>query len=66
MAEVVYPYEAESDVELTLLIGDYVVVRKVSNNGWAEGECMGKGGWFPFGDLEIRERILATKVAEVF
>lgn len=27
--QVVHPYEAESDVELTLLIGDYVVVRKV-------------------------------------
>ncbi|XP_006352058.1 SH3 domain-containing protein 2-like [Solanum tuberosum] len=66
LAEVVHPYEAESDVELTLLIGDYVVVRKVSNNGWAEGECKGKGGWFPFGYVERRERILATKVAEVF
>ncbi|MCD7453630.1 SH3 domain-containing protein 2 [Datura stramonium] len=66
LAEVVHPYEAESDVELTLLIGDYVVVRKVSNNGWAEGECKGKAGWFPFGYVERRERILATKVAEVF
>ncbi|KAJ8568238.1 hypothetical protein K7X08_020960 [Anisodus acutangulus] len=66
LAEVVHPYEAESDVELTLLIGDYVVVRKVSNNGWAEGECKGKAGWFPFGYVERRERVLATKVAEVF
>ncbi|XP_070044609.1 SH3 domain-containing protein 2-like isoform X2 [Nicotiana tabacum] len=66
LAEVVHPYEAESAVELTLSVGDYVVVRKVSNNGWAEGECKGNAGWFPFGYVERRERILATKVAEVF
>lgn len=29
--QVMYPYQAESDVELTLSIGDYVVVRKVCN-----------------------------------
>lgn len=39
---------------------------KVSNNGWAEGECKGKAGWFPFGYIERRERVLASKVAEVF
>lgn len=92
-----HPYQAESDVELNLTVGDYVVVRKVtnkvdlfkvvcldslqtslidhvlhwffqqvSNNGWAEGECKGKAGWFPFGYIERRERVLASKVAEVF
>ncbi|XP_059431351.1 SH3 domain-containing protein 2 [Corylus avellana] len=66
LGEVVHPYQAESDVELNLSIGDYVVVRKVSNNGWAEGECKGKAGWFPFGYVERRERVLASKVAEVF
>lgn len=66
LGEVVYPYQAESDVELTLLVGDYVVIRKVSNNGWAEGECKGKAGWFPFGYIERRERVLASKVTEVF
>lgn len=65
LGEVVHSYQAESDVELTLSIGDYVVVRKVSNNGWAEGECKGKAGWFPFGYVERRERVLASKVAEV-
>lgn len=66
LGEVVHPYQADSDVELTLSVGDYVVVRKVSNNGWAEGECKGKAGWFPFGFVERRERVLASKVAEVF
>ncbi|KAL1820788.1 hypothetical protein ACET3Z_015657 [Daucus carota] len=64
--EVVHPYQAESDVELTLSFGDYVVVRKVSNNGWAEGECQGKAGWFPFSCIERREQVLASKVAVVY
>ncbi|XP_051137363.1 SH3 domain-containing protein 2 [Andrographis paniculata] len=66
LGEVMYSYQAESDVELNLSIGDYVVVRKVSNNGWAEGECKGKAGWFPYAYIERRERVLASKVAEVF
>ncbi|GKV24119.1 hypothetical protein SLEP1_g33770 [Rubroshorea leprosula] len=65
LGEVMHPYQAVSDVELTLSIGDYVVVRKVTNNGWAEGECKGKAGWFPYGYIERRERVLASKVAEV-
>lgn len=39
---------------------------QVSNNGWAEGECQGKAGWFPFEFVERRDRVLASKVAEVF
>ncbi|KAL0369113.1 UNVERIFIED_CONTAM: SH3 domain-containing protein 2 [Sesamum calycinum] len=66
LGEVIHGYQAESDVELTLAVGDYVVVRKVTNNGWAEGECKGKAGWFPFEYVERRERVLASKVAEVF
>ncbi|KAL1554337.1 SH3 domain-containing protein 2 [Salvia divinorum] len=66
LGEVMYPYHAESDVELTLSVGDYLVIRKVSNNGWAEGECKGRAGWFPFGYIERRERVLASKFAEVF
>ncbi|KAL0348446.1 UNVERIFIED_CONTAM: SH3 domain-containing protein 2 [Sesamum angustifolium] len=62
LGEVMYSYQAESDVELNLSIGDYIVVRKVSNNGWAEGECKGKAGWFPFGYIERRERVLASKL----
>lgn len=66
LGEVLHSYRAESDVELNLSVGDYVVVRKVSNNGWAEGECKGRAGWFPFGYVERRERVLASKMAEVF
>ncbi|KAL4282137.1 hypothetical protein GQ457_03G002380 [Hibiscus cannabinus] len=66
LGEVMHTYNGESDVELSLSIGDYVVVRKVMNNGWAEGECKGKAGWFPFGYIERRDRVLASKVAEVF
>lgn len=66
LGEVTCPYQAESDIELNLSVGDYVVVRKVSNNGWAEGECKGKAGWFPYGYIERRERVLASKIAEVF
>lgn len=66
LGEVLHSFRAETDVELNLSIGDYVVVRKVSNNGWAEGECKGRAGWFPFGYVERRDRILASKVAEVF
>ncbi|KAJ4831551.1 SH3 domain-containing protein 2 [Turnera subulata] len=66
LGEVMHTYHAETDVELSLSIGDFVVVRKVTNNGWAEGECKGKAGWFPFGYIERRERVLASKIAEVF
>ncbi|XP_031495997.1 SH3 domain-containing protein 2 [Nymphaea colorata] len=66
LGEVMHPHQAESDIELSLSVGDYVVVRKVSNNGWAEGECKGRAGWFPFEYVERRDRVLASKVAEVF
>ncbi|CAI0437834.1 unnamed protein product [Linum tenue] len=66
LGEVMNPYNAETDVELALSVGDYVVVRKVTNNGWAEGECKGRAGWFPFAYIERRERVLASKIAEVF
>ncbi|KAM0004974.1 putative SH3 domain, AH/BAR domain superfamily, SH3-like domain superfamily protein [Helianthus debilis subsp. tardiflorus] len=65
LAEVIHPYEAESDAELSLTVGDYVVVRKVSTNGWAEGECEGKAGWFPLEYVERRDRILGTQAAGV-
>ncbi|KAG6512019.1 hypothetical protein ZIOFF_030110 [Zingiber officinale] len=58
LGEVVHSYQAESDFELNLSVGDFVVVRKVPvSNGWAEGECKGKAGWFPYGYVEKRERV---------
>lgn len=56
LGEAVCPFQAVSDTELSLSAGDYVVIRKVSNNGWAEGECKGKAGWFPFEYIEKRDR----------
>ncbi|KAL8147046.1 hypothetical protein AgCh_004677 [Apium graveolens] len=35
-------------------------------NGWAEGECEGKAGWFPLSCIERREQVLASKVDLVF
>ncbi|KAG8084159.1 hypothetical protein GUJ93_ZPchr0010g10874 [Zizania palustris] len=66
LAEAIQSYRAESEAELNLSAGDYIVVRKVSNNGWAEGECRGKAGWFPYDYIEKRDRVLASKVAQVF
>ncbi|XP_057861659.1 SH3 domain-containing protein 2 isoform X2 [Cryptomeria japonica] len=66
LGEVIHAFQAETDVELSLAVGDYVVVRQVSPTGWAEGECKGKAGWFPSNYVEKRERVLASKMAEVF
>lgn len=39
---------------------------QVSGNGWAEGECKGKAGWFPYEYIERRERVPASKIAQIF
>ncbi|EEF42729.1 vav3, putative [Ricinus communis] len=57
LAEVTHPFIAETEKELSLAVGDYVVVRKVSPNGWSEGECKGRAGWFPSAYVEKRQRI---------
>jgi hypothetical protein len=64
LAEVMHPFEAEDAGELSLSVGDYVVVRQVSSSGWSEGECRGKAGWFPSSYVEKRQRIPASKVAD--
>ncbi|XP_020263781.1 SH3 domain-containing protein 2-like [Asparagus officinalis] len=66
LAEVMLSFQAETDAEINLSAGDYVVVRKVSSNGWAEGECKGKAGWFPYRNIQRRERVLASKITEVY
>lgn len=66
LGEVMFPYRSDSETELSLSVGDYVVIREVTNSGWAEGECKGKAGWFPYDYIERRDRVLATKVIEVF
>ncbi|THU46205.1 hypothetical protein C4D60_Mb09t02500 [Musa balbisiana] len=62
LAEAVYHFNATSEKELSLVVGDYVVVRQVSPSGWSEGECRGKAGWFPSAYVEKRENIPPNKV----
>ncbi|CAN0878259.1 SH3 domain-containing protein 3 [Linum grandiflorum] len=57
LAEATHPFHAETDKELSLAIGDFIVVRKVMPGGWSEGECKGKSGWFPSAFVERRQRI---------
>ncbi|KAL7211518.1 hypothetical protein ACSBR2_014392 [Camellia fascicularis] len=57
LAEAMHAFDAASEKELSLAVGDYVVVRKVSPSGWSEGECRGKAGWFPSSHVEKRQRI---------
>ncbi|KAI5062560.1 hypothetical protein GOP47_0023099 [Adiantum capillus-veneris] len=63
-AEVIHAFEAEAPGELSLVPGDYVVVRQVSPTGWSEGESKGKCGWFPTSHVERRQRAPASKVVE--
>jgi hypothetical protein len=64
LAEVTHPFEAESHGELSLAVGDFVVVRQIAPSGWSEGECKGQAGWFPSSYVEARQRMPGTKVAE--
>eukprot|EP00252_Welwitschia_mirabilis_P026341 TRINITY_DN8629_c0_g1_i1.p1 TRINITY_DN8629_c0_g1~~TRINITY_DN8629_c0_g1_i1.p1 ORF type:complete len:373 (+),score=91.32 TRINITY_DN8629_c0_g1_i1:248-1366(+) len=64
LAEVVFPFDAEAEGELSIAVGDYVVVRQVTPNGWSEGECNGKAGWFPSAYVERRERAPLSKIGE--
>ncbi|KAJ7519036.1 hypothetical protein O6H91_20G020300 [Diphasiastrum complanatum] len=64
LAEVMHAFEADTDGELSLAVGDYIVVRQVSATGWSEGEYKGKAGWFPSSYVERRQRGPASKVAE--
>ncbi|KAJ3681599.1 hypothetical protein LUZ60_014172 [Juncus effusus] len=56
IAEVMHPFDAQAEGELTLSVGDDVTIRQVSTNGWSEGECNGKSGWFPSAYVAVREK----------
>jgi len=62
--QVIHPFDAQADGELSLSVGEYVVVRQVASNGWSEGECKGKAGWFPSAYVERRDKAPASKVIE--
>ncbi|KAJ3705371.1 hypothetical protein LUZ61_009076 [Rhynchospora tenuis] len=62
LAEAMHNFNGTSEKELSLIRGDYVVVRQVAPSGWAEGECRGKAGWFPAAFVERRQNIPPNKV----
>lgn len=64
LAEVMHAFDAESENELGLVIGEFVVVRQVSQSGWSEGECKGKAGWFPSAYVEYRQQVPASRLTE--
>ncbi|KAK4486262.1 hypothetical protein RD792_008932 [Penstemon davidsonii] len=64
IAKVIHPFDAQADGELNLEVDDYVVVRQVGSNGWSEGECNGKAGWFPSAYVEKRYTVPANKLSE--
>uniref|UniRef100_A0A0A9F883 SH3 domain-containing protein n=1 Tax=Arundo donax TaxID=35708 RepID=A0A0A9F883_ARUDO len=64
VGEVIHPFDAQADGELSISVGDYVVVCQVAANGWSEGECKGKAGWFPSAYVERRDKAPASKVIE--
>ncbi|XVF27401.1 hypothetical protein REPUB_Repub14bG0103700 [Reevesia pubescens] len=63
LAEAMHPFFPASEKELSLAVGDFVVVRKVSPSGWSEGECKGKAGWFPSAYVEKRQRLPNNNLA---
>ncbi|XP_057965143.1 SH3 domain-containing protein 2-like isoform X1 [Malania oleifera] len=64
IAKVIHPFDAQADGELTLSIDDYIVVRQVAPNGWSEGECKGRAGWFPSAYIERQDKAPASKILE--
>lgn len=64
IAKVMHSFDAQADGELSLEVGDYVVVRQVAPNGWSEGECNGKSGWFPSAYAVKSDKVPAIKMVE--
>lgn len=65
IAKVIHPFEAQAEGELSLSIDDYVTLRQVWPNGWSEGECKGKAGWFPSAYVEKQEKVSASELLQV-
>ncbi|KAK9277749.1 hypothetical protein L1049_007296 [Liquidambar formosana] len=64
IARVIHPFDAQADGELSLSVDDYIVVRQVGPNGWSEGECKGKAGWFPSAYIERQDKAPVSKITE--
>ncbi|CAI9094882.1 OLC1v1030707C1 [Oldenlandia corymbosa var. corymbosa] len=63
IGKVIHSFDAQTDGELSLAVGDYVVVRQVASNGWSEGECKGEAGWFPSAYVEWKEKVPVSQVS---
>ncbi|KAH9753634.1 hypothetical protein KPL71_015141 [Citrus sinensis] len=62
--QVINPFDAQANGELSLSIDDYVVVRQVALTGRSEGECQGQAGWFPSANIERQEKAPASKISK--
>lgn len=38
---------------------------QVAPNGWSEGKCMGKAGWFPSAYVERQDKALVSKIETI-
>ena len=54
-AMVTFDYDAQQDDELTLRVGQVLRNVRVVDEGWAEGELLGKVGMFPSNFVEMRK-----------
>ena len=54
-AVVTFDYDAQQDDELTLRVGQVLRNVRVVEEGWAEGELLGKVGMFPSNFVEMRK-----------
>ena len=54
-AIVTHDFEGEDEGELTISVGDEVLVRQVTSAGWSEGACNGQSGWFPSTYVEKKQ-----------
>ncbi|KAK4788203.1 hypothetical protein SAY86_019522 [Trapa natans] len=64
IARVIHPFDAQADGELSLTVGDYIIVWQVAPTGWSKGECNGEAGWFPSAYVERRQTTPSSTVAE--
>jgi len=54
-AKALYDYQASDDTEISFDVGDVVIIHKVDDSGWWEGEFGGKKGMFPGNYVELFE-----------
>lgn len=40
------------------------MVTQAATNGWSEGECQGKSGWFPSAYVQRRDEVPASQLVE--